>query len=698
MSCLRRSLSLSGLLCAALVVTGCGMGSFTTVEKNVANPAVAGKAMGGQQPVSGATISIYTFGTGGYGSAGTQLYSTTTDANGNFSIPGGAYTCPQSNTPTYLIGVGGDAGYGANSAIVLGAALGPCNGPAQVVILNEVTTVALAYAESGYFTQTLGVGQGTADQYDSFGGPSSTDSSNNTLYANGMVLGNNYTAGLIAINSNGLAYANNGIVTAEPLKVYSLANTLAACINSSGSGSTECGNLFSYTTTPSGFVPSDTLQAAVQIALYPYQNVSQLYALAGSKPPFNADLATYPPDWTIAVSYTSSSLGLGVDTNTMSTIDVDTSNRVWFPSTASGNQGVAYFDQTSTSFSGPYNATSMVHPEQVAVDGNGYVWATDTQGHYVSRYKASLPTSGYGAIGIQNGNTVVATTSRALRVDAGGNVWVGLYDPTSSAYKLGYIDSGLTTYTESTVTLPTNYVPYSIAADNNAAATGNFVSNQSNLLLTMYNSAATGSTAATQLDYLANTATAVTNRLNVFGRAGQALFTNNDLASIYAWDGSSTSTHLNDGMCFTGEPNSNSTTAKCYQYAHSKTTSFYAQGGAVDGLNNVWVADEGNGTVVEVLANTLTGAYSFSGTSSNPLITSKTYYHNAANGGTLVNPEGVGVDNEGNVWISNAGCLGTGCTPGSFVLSEIIGTAAPTITPVAGQIQGGNFPGTEPNY
>ena len=694
----RQSISLLGLLGAATMLSGCAMGNFTAIEPNVPNTAFHGTSMGGQQPIAGATISVYTYGTGGYGSAGTLLASTTTDSNGRFSFPAGTYTCPQSDTPVYLIGTGGDAGYGVNMAAVTAAPLGTCaSAPSEYVVMNEVTTVALAYALSGYFTPYLGTGTGTPDQYDSFGGPSSGTTT--VSYAKGLVLGNNYTAGLIAINSNGLAYANNGIVTAEPLKVYSLANTLAACINSAGPSSSSCSLLFSYTTPPNGTTPTDTLQAAVQIALYPYQNVPQLYSLAGTKPPFNADLASNPLDWTIAVSYTSSSLGLGVDTNTMSTLDIDSSNRVWFPSTASGNTGLAYFDPSTNSFSGPYNATNMVHPEQVAIDGNGYVWATDTQGNYISRYKAALPTSGYGAIAITNGASVVNTNSYSLKVDTGGTVWVGLYDTPAGAYKLGYIDPALTTYQESSVVLPAGYLPYSIAADNVAAATGSFVSNQSDLLLTMYKGANAGTaSAATLLDYLPGTATSVTQKLQVFGRAGQALFTNNDLTSVFAWDGSTATNHFSDGLCFTATPNTTSDAAKCYQFNHGRATTYYGQGGAVDGLGNVWVADEGNATAVEVIPNYLTGAYQFAGTASNPTIVSKLYTHNSSSGGTLLNPEGVGVDNEGNVWFSNAGCLGTGCTPGSFVLSEIIGTATPTITPVSGQIQGGNAPATQPQY
>ena len=61
-------------------------------------------------------------------------------------------------------------------------------------------------------------------------------------------------------------------------------------------------------------------------------------------------------------------------------------------------------------------------------------------------------------------------------------------------------------------------------------------------------------------------------------------------------------------------------------------------------------------------------------------------------------PYGIGVDATGNVWMSNAGCNVTGCTPGNFTLTEIVGAAAPTITPVSAQITSGNLVGTPPTH
>jgi hypothetical protein len=95
-----------------------------------------GRVMGGQQPVSGATIQLYAVGTSGDGSMATPLLPVanpvTSDANGNFSF-GGQYSCANA-TEVYLVATGGNPGLQptaqvpmpTNPNLALMAALGPC--------------------------------------------------------------------------------------------------------------------------------------------------------------------------------------------------------------------------------------------------------------------------------------------------------------------------------------------------------------------------------------------------------------------------------------------------------------------------------------------------------------------------------------------------------------------------------------------
>ena len=79
---------------------------------------------GGQQPVTGSSIYLFSVGTTNYGSAGTSLITTTapgvntdtsgrgyitSDSSGNFNLT--QYTCAAGDAaPTYLIAEGGNPG------------------------------------------------------------------------------------------------------------------------------------------------------------------------------------------------------------------------------------------------------------------------------------------------------------------------------------------------------------------------------------------------------------------------------------------------------------------------------------------------------------------------------------------------------------------------------------------------------------
>lgn len=87
---------------------------------------------------------------------------------------------------------------------------------------------------------------------------------------------------------------------------------------------------------------------------------------------------------------------------------------------------------------------------------------------------------------------------------------------------------------------------------------------------------------------------------------------------------------------------------------------------AIDGLGNVWLVNSGSNSVSEFLS---TGSAQ-SGASG---------YGSAA----LVNPFRVALDRSGNVWVAN---LGTSVV-GSGLITQIVGVAAPVVTPLAVAIQ-----------
>ena len=86
----------------------------------------------------------------------------------------------------------------------------------------------------------------------------------------------------------------NLVVTTESAKLYSFANTLASCVNTAGLTGTNdttsnCAQLFAATTYH-GSVPATTFQAALYMALYPFNNVSTLFGLSQPKAPVRRPL------------------------------------------------------------------------------------------------------------------------------------------------------------------------------------------------------------------------------------------------------------------------------------------------------------------------------------------------------------------------------------------------------------------------
>ena len=177
-------------------------------------------------------------------------------------------------------------------------------------------------------------------------------------------MGNNVTIPSVVNNATGSVNPNTSVFTVESQKINTIANIIAECINSSGAKNssetqTQCGKLFNLTQNGATTRPSDTLQAAVQMALFPTTKVQQLFNLIGPQAPFLPFLQFQPNDWSIGVSYTTPGLGLAVDTGTVSTLDIDSSGRIWFPSNAAGKTGASYFDPASQSFNGRSTGIGM---------------------------------------------------------------------------------------------------------------------------------------------------------------------------------------------------------------------------------------------------------------------------------------------------------------------------------------------------
>jgi hypothetical protein len=295
----KRSVAVGASLLLSVGLAGCGLGGGTDpgtpVSANAGRGAISGTVFGGQQPISGSAINLYAAGKTGTGSAPRTMLSqpVVSGADGSFSISG-LYSC-QAGDQVYLVATGGDAGAGPNAAISLMAALGPCaallaNANTTFIEVNEVTTVGSVYALAAYMITAPNVGSE----------PSTV--STDTLaadFANTKTLVDTGTGAALTISTG------NGIV--PQATIDSLANSIAACINSGTTDSpatTACTNLFSDTTV-NGVTPTNTLQAALNVAQNPTSNVKAIFDLAGSKPPFEPTLTGAPSSWVITVAHPS---------------------------------------------------------------------------------------------------------------------------------------------------------------------------------------------------------------------------------------------------------------------------------------------------------------------------------------------------------------------------------------------------------
>ncbi len=638
-----------------LVLTGCAVTADQSVSPSAsANAAMQGSVHGGQQPLSGSTVSIYAVGTSGYGAGASLLASTTTDANGNFNFAPGSYTCPFANTPVYLTAQGGNPGLGAgaNANIMLAAGLGACSSAASATVqLNEVTTVATAFALSHFFTTTLG-----ASSSDAFGGTAA----GNGTYNTGLVMANTYTIPTIVSIAGGSALPSSAAITRETAKLNTLANIIAACVNSTGGNpgdNTPCGTLFTAAAGPGNSnYPFDTLQAAVQIALAPYKNVATLYNLPTAVAPFSG-LSTQPNDFTLGVAYNSAAFGFGLTTGTPSgsgsSIDIDASGRVWFPTNSATSSGIGYFDPTSNTFNGPF-ATSLIHPQYVAIDNTGMAYASDLGSALVAGVSTTSPTGAVDLHTLPPGSTVgpISATSNS-GVSNALMYAVNTGNTFASATNLWILQNG-NQGESNTFTFP----PTGLAAFNYQNAPTYFeaeaaTSNGSNSCLLEAPYTYQGQSYQQTLVTSSSPCTSG-GVVQLDGAANESLIVAQSLNQVCSY---------NAGACFPPPVSVNS-----------------PFGVAVDGDSNVWLANAGNASVSTFLFTPgmhTSAAYTTTSTVA--------YIHDFNNGNTMTNPLAIAIDRSGNVWVQNAGCTSqtvTACTPTAFVLSELIGAAAPTVTPL----------------
>lgn len=651
----------------SISLTGCSLSS-TSGATPAAGLAIKGAVYGGQSPISGAHVYLLAANTAANAGPGLAATSSnkstslitvgstdsvgtyvTTDPNGNFTITSD-YTCT-GGQQVYLYALGGNPGLTAgtnNASAGLMAALGACPGTVGTtgntfssglfVQMNEVSTVAAAYAFAGFATDATHVSSSGTTQAKVGIANAFANAANLETLSTGVALATTPTA--------------SGSSTVPQSEINTLADILAACVNTTGTvtSSTPCYTLFTNALSggTTGTQPTDTATAAINIAHNPAANISALYGLAATNPPF-VGLSAQPNDFTIVLSF----IGGGIAGNGPQGIAIDGSGNVW-----TANPGLSVSSVgTVTELAGSGQALSVTgyiggginRPFGLAIDNStpANVWVTNYNGNSVTELNSSGTASGSSPYTAGSMNQPVG-----IAIDGTGNLWIA----NNGNGSVTELTSSGTAHSGTPSTGGGLSTPYGIAVDISGNA---WVANTTGSSVSEFTSSGGVHAGAPY------SGGGIGNSVGVaFDSSGNA-WISNKIGSV---------TELNStGTASAGSP-----------YSGGGLSSINTAGPgliAIDGAGNVWVANiDGGGN-----ANSHSGSITELSNSGTAISGSNGYTGASASSSDLiVNPVGIAVDPSGNVWAS---CSGN--------VVELVGAATPVVTPLSAAVATSKY-GTRP--
>jgi hypothetical protein len=643
---MRSFLALAVVLCASLYLSGCSGALLTTTSPEpdqAQGPALNGGVRGGQQPIVGAQVYLYAADATGYGKASDSLLKSpgyvTTDGNGNFSITGD-YTCPSASTQVYLYAVGGNPGAGINSAAGLLAGLGSCGSltASTYIFVNEVSTVATAYSIAGFALDATHV-----------------SSSSSALAATGVANAFATIPNLETLTT-GVALATTPVSggSVPQAKINTLANILAACINSSGPSSTPCSTLLNNA--ENGTTPApDTATAAINIAHNPVANIGNLFALQSATPPFLPDLTAAPNDFTISIVISG---GSGSEFGYPEYLAVDASGNIWVTNSQPyccifGE--VSEFSNTGVNINNiGYFGFGMSYPTGIAIDATGNVWTANLGGSGYAGTISKLSSTGaiLNPTGISGSGYTAGglKTGFGIAIDASGNVWAGSagggsvnglpYDNGHGTSLVELSNSGTVLSGASGFTGGGINGPLGIAIDPGGHV---WTANSGNNTISEFN----GSTGAAMSPSGGYTGGGLNDPYGIVVDNGPLIATANENNSSWSL------------FSDTGTANSGSS-----GYSGNGLTHPFSI--AVDGSTAIWLASS-NGTLQEFDAagTIVSGPNGFTDGYTNGFV-------------------GMAIDGSGNVWAVRPYGI-NGLSTGS--LTEFVGAATPVVTPVVANLK-----------
>lgn len=679
------------LASSAMLTAGCANMANTapSVGSLAVSATLGGKVHGGNQPVSGATVTLYYAAQSLY--AAPILAATTTtssDGTGSFNFvqnatpdqppSGNTFSCPSVGDPlVYVVAKGGNTLNNGDSSVHNAAAafmgvFGPCSQIATAGFLNltEATTVATMAAYQQFFDPSNdglsadGIGQAKI---------AIVNAANTVARLVDTAHGTALASSTISAGSSGTIGVSGVQVTATPetAKLNTLANAISACVNNASASATPCNTLFASAVPPSPsvvnkpggttFAPAtDVLQAAYYILSNPTNggsaNLGNIFGLsAASGAPYQPSLSAAPTDWTIAINYSSTSTCTSSSGNFIFKpydINIDDQNNIWIANSQAANGNLSQLSSSGAPLSciflsGGSNGGGVI-------DSNGNVWLATTASNNIYRYSpgGSAPRLPQGILAFPTGTA----TPLAVTADGLGNVYfTGSSD--SSLYQIPSAATATAIVPPIQISQVLGPNPIRLMPDYNGNTTPSDIWVSTGF---GYVARVSPSSSPSDTNYLNGFSTttftigsqsyglAVTNNNQVFASSGGA----DNYLVLLAGSGT---TYLPSWTTPPGFAGINNPT-----------------GIAIDGRNNVWVPNNTNtsatiGSISEISAvsNALSPTTGFQKSTS-----------------ILSSGRASAVDQAGNVWVVG---------DGPSYLTEIVGAGVPIYQPYAAGLANGRF-------
>lgn len=671
----------------ALLLSGCA-NSFEpgqVRDTDTAQIAIKGDAYGGFFPIAGAHIFLFSPATT-VGGASTSLISSnstgyTVDTTSGSITNGAGYITTSStgtfnftstctvNQPVYIYSAGGigTTGGSYNPQIGLLSVVGICPASGSVdsfsaIHINELTTVAAAYALAGFATDPGHVSY-TGTSLGRVGLLNAFNTASNMISQSVVPTTTGFSTTTLTANSTG---------TLPQTTLNSLADIIVACVNSANSASattTGCNNLRKYATSDgavgtgptapaigsfSADAPGDTATALVNIAHHPFANTANLFTLQGANASavYRPALAAAPASYMVEIVYTGSGLANHNATLNPHVLAVDGSGNIWVNNAYKSN--VSKFSPLGVPLSGTTGFTSTganckltgttgntVLNSSIAIDLSGNAWIGFTQtGDSICELSST------GAFIFALPFTPKATTSydgiNDIAFDSTGNAW--LTDSSGNAGAGSLVEVGGSSHTIITTKTGNGLsFPFGLAID----APSTFSGHTGNIWV----ADASGSADSVFTSTGANASFSPTSAGSAQGSTGEAIDSSGNVWSL---------SYGSAGYLSKTAPNG--ATGSSYTYPSQNNENSLS----IDGAGNVWVQnfDSKSYNVISEVNNSgvlLTPAAGFlpiGGVSGNP-------------GNS---PDGVAVDGSGNLWF---------VMQFDATMHQLVGASIPVATPIA---------------